>query len=164
MIDLLRFATKLEEMRCRPAVLSGQWEGQNFEIVAGSGRNVVLVKALKTFDDRSAKELETIYSELCTRSSGWLFGKSFELIILADAVTIDIQPYFDWSERLRKMAARARLYDVKSGGGRVSVVDLKNREVLPRLKWFPDDSSNIGQEFQELHLSTGWGKALVQCW
>jgi hypothetical protein len=164
MIDLLKLATLLEQMRCRPAVLSGQWDGQNFDIVAGSNKNAVLVKALKTFDDRSAREIETIYSDLCAKSSGWLLGKRFELVILAETVDVDIQPYFDWSERLRKIASRSRLYDMKSGGGRVSVVDLENKEILPRTKWFPEDGSNIGRELQKLHLDTSWGRALVECW
>ncbi len=164
MIDLLKLATKLEEMRCRPAVLSGQWEGQGFDIVAGSNKNAVLVKVLKTFDDRSAKEIEKVYTDLCAKSSGWLLGRRFELVILAETVNTDIQPYFDWSERLSKIAARARLYDMKSGGGRVSVVDLENKEILPRMKWFPEDRSNIGQQFQELHLNSRWGRAIVECW
>jgi hypothetical protein len=164
MIDLLKLAGVLEEMHCRPAALSGQWEGFSFDIVAGSPKNAVLLKCQSLFDDRSARDIETTYSELCTKSSGWLLGKRFQLVVLAETVDIDIQQYFDWSERLRKTAAKARLYDMKSGGGNVFVVDLKNKEILPRSKWFPQGKDRIFEQLQEFHLNTPWGRAVSKCW
>ena len=164
MIDLLKLATVLEEMRYRPAAISGQWEGLSFDVVAGSTKSSVLIKVLKTFDDRSAKDIETLYSDLCAKSSGWFLGKRFELVILAETSKIEVQQYFDWRERLRKMAAKARLYDMKSGGGNVFVVDLENKEILPRVRWFPDSADGIGRKTQELYLDTRWGRAVRRCW